>query len=48
MMFNTTKNIEYEKEVLKIILVSEDFKKSPYNDRAKGDNSGYLTIRLWH
>ncbi|EOJ1399891.1 hypothetical protein ACM16H_001672 [Campylobacter jejuni] len=43
-MFETTKNLEYKKEALKIILASEGFKKLPYNDRAKNDNSGYLTI----
>lgn len=43
-MFETTKNLEHKKEALKIILVSEGFKKLPYNDKAKKDGSGYLTI----
>ena len=43
-MFETTENLEYKKEALKIILVSEGFKKLPYNDKAKKDGSGYLTI----
>ncbi|WP_246023815.1 hypothetical protein [Campylobacter taeniopygiae] len=43
-MFDTTKNLEYKKEALKIILVSEGFSVLPYNDHAKEDGSGFLTI----
>lgn len=41
-MYQTNKNTNYKKDALKIILITEGFKKEPYNDGAN-----ILTNRVW-
>ncbi|BBB20387.1 hypothetical protein [Helicobacter cinaedi] len=43
-MFETTKNTKYLEDTLELLKVVEGFRKLPYNDKAKEDDSGYLTI----
>ncbi|EMZ36974.1 hypothetical protein [Helicobacter bilis] len=43
-MFETTENRNYLEDTSNLLKVVEGFRKLPYNDKARKDGSGYLTI----